>query len=62
MDSSNPSYQSMDCAIKRRNRFINSIKFFFICLIISITMQQRKNSWDELKKKLVKTGSASATP
>ena len=29
LDSSNPSYQSMDCVIKWRNRFINSIRFFF---------------------------------
>ena len=29
MDSSNPSYQSMNCVIKWRNRIINSIRIFF---------------------------------
>ena len=48
MDSSNRSYQSMDCVIKWGNRFINSIRIFFICLKMFI-MQQRKKSWDALK-------------
>ena len=41
MDSSNPPYQSMVCGIKWRNRFISSIRIFFICLKMFI-MQQKK--------------------
>ena len=29
MDSSNPSYKTMDCVIKLRDRFSNSFKNFF---------------------------------
>ena len=36
MDSSNPSYQSMHCIMKWRNRFISSIRIFFICFKILI--------------------------
>ena len=49
MNSSNPSYQSMDCVIKWGNRCINSIRIFSICLKTFI-MQQRKNSCDKFKR------------
>ena len=49
MNSSNPSYQSMDCVIKWGNWFIISIRIFFICLKPFI-MQLRKNNWDKLKE------------
>ena len=42
MDSSNPSYESIDCVVKWGNRFINSTRKVFICAKIFI-MQQRKN-------------------
>ena len=40
MDSSNPSYQSMDCVIKWGNRFIISTSNFFLKMFIA---QWRKN-------------------
>ena len=42
MDSSNLSYQTMDCVIKWGNGFISSIRIFFTCFKIFI-MKQRKN-------------------
>ena len=39
MDSSNPSYQSMDC-----NRFISSIRIFFICLKMFINHATEKTA------------------
>ena len=51
MNSSNPSYQSMRCIIRWRNRFINSIRIFFICFKMFIMQRkQRRNSWDEIKR------------
>ena len=41
MDSSNPSYQSMDCIIKWRNWFINSIIIFLICRKMFIVQQKK---------------------
>ena len=41
LDSSNPSYSSMDCVIKWSNRFISSIRTFFIGPKVFI-MQERK--------------------
>ena len=42
MNSSNRSYQAVDCVMKCGIRFINSIKNFLTCLKMLI-MQQRKN-------------------
>ena len=49
MNSANPSYQSMDSAIKLDIQLINSIRDFFICPTMFI-MKQRKNSCDEIKR------------
>ena len=62
MNSSNPSYQSMDCVIKWRNRFINSIRIFFICLKMFIMQQKKQLRWVKKNGYMVKTGSTSATP
>ena len=42
MDTSKPSYQSMDCVIKWGIRLINSIRNFFICLRMFIMQQEEK--------------------
>ena len=42
MGSSNPLYQSVDCVIKWGNRFINSIRISFICLMKCLSCNREK--------------------
>ena len=42
MGSSNPLYQSVDCVIKWGNRFINSIRISFICLMKCLSCNRGK--------------------
>ena len=60
MDSSDPSYQSLDCVIKWRNQFINSIRFFFH-LSLNVYHVTEKTAEMSLKEWVAKDCSASAT-
>ena len=42
MGSSNPLCQSVDCVIKWGNRFINSIRISFICLMKCLSCNREK--------------------
>ena len=60
-NSSNPSYQSMDC-YKKGIQFINSITKLFICLKMFIMQHRKKQLKRDKKNGQQKLISASATP